>query len=225
MNSIRSKVVFRADGNHLIGLGHIVRCMALADLLKKDFDIIFLCKELAVEQKNEILKSFRLIELNSKDLQDEIGELTNILFKDDILVLDGYSFDLDYQIKVKKTINKLVIIDDLADRKLIGDLVINHGGEFIINKYNLEKGAKLLLGFKYLMLRKEFLQERFTKKIDKKNENVFICMGGADPFNITPKVLKACIDSVFVKKVIVVVGSLFRNFDEIKELLNTNQKV
>ena len=225
MSSIRNKVAFRADGNHIIGLGHIVRCLALADLLKKNFDIIFLCKELAVEQKNMILKSFRLIELKSKNLQEEIGELTNILFKTDILVLDGYSFDLAYQTKVKKMINKLVMIDDFADRKLIADLVINHGGEFIINKYNLEKGAKLLTGFKYLLLRKEFLQERLTRKAEKKNENVFICMGGADPFNITPKVLKACIDSGFVKKIIVVVGSLFRNFDEIKELVNTNTSV
>lgn len=225
MTSIKNKIVFRADGNHKIGLGHIVRCMALADLLKTNFDIVFLCKELAVEQKNMILKSFRLLELNSKNFQDEIRELTDILFTSDILVLDGYSFDLTYQTNVKKMVNKLVMIDDLADRKLIADLVINHGGEFIANNYNLEKGAKLLAGFKYLLLRKEFLEKRPISRLEKKNGNVFICMGGADPFNITSKVIKACIDCGFVKKITVVLGNLFKNLDEIEELVNANTTI
>ena len=226
MISTKNRILFRADGNHTIGLGHVVRSMALADLLKVDFEIVFICRGLPFEQKETIIsKHFRLIELNTKNVQDEIFELENILIANDILVLDGYLFDFPYQIKVKEMVKKLVMIDDLADRKLITDLIINHGGEFIANKYDLETNSKILTGFKYLLVRKEFLQGRSERKRDSKIESVFICMGGADPFNVTPKVLKACIDSKFVKKIVVVVGLAFTNFDEIKEIVNSTTEI
>ena len=38
---MRRKIIFRADGNSEIGLGHIMRCLALAEMLEGDFDMSF----------------------------------------------------------------------------------------------------------------------------------------------------------------------------------------
>ncbi|MDL2143313.1 UDP-2,4-diacetamido-2,4,6-trideoxy-beta-L-altropyranose hydrolase [Flavobacterium tructae] len=225
MISTKDRILFRADGNHIIGLGHITRCMALADMLDNNFEIVFLCRKLTNEQKIIVSKSFSLIELNGDNLQDEIIELENIINKDDIVVLDGYCFDLSYQTKVKTMAKKLVMIDDLAERKIIADLIINHGGEFIKDKYDLESNSELLAGFKYLLVRKEFLKSRFEIKEISKIDTVFICMGGSDPFNVTPKALQATLDCNFVKKIIVVAGNAFMNFDEIHAIASLNKHV
>ena len=43
--NIRKKILFRADGNNNIGLGHLYRLFALAEIYKSNYDVIFLTKE------------------------------------------------------------------------------------------------------------------------------------------------------------------------------------
>lgn len=225
MISTKNRILFRADGNHIIGLGHITRCMALADMLKNNFEIVFICNELTPQQKIIVLKSFSLIELKAANLEQEIIELKNIIWENDIVVLDGYSFDLMYQTKIKAMMKKLVMIDDLADRKIVADIIINHGGEFIVDKYNLEPNSEVLVGFKHLLVRKEFLDARFVSREISKIENIFICMGGSDPFNITPKALLASLGCNFVKKITIVVGNAFLNHDEINRICRLKTQI
>ena len=44
--TLKPKVYIRTDGSPEIGLGHLTRCIALAYMLKKDFAITFVCKEI-----------------------------------------------------------------------------------------------------------------------------------------------------------------------------------
>ena len=50
---MKPKVYIRADGSHDIGLGHLIRCIALAHMLKNDFDITFVCKEIPEKIKSD----------------------------------------------------------------------------------------------------------------------------------------------------------------------------
>ena len=50
----KRKAVFRTDGNDKIGLGHIVRCCALADMLKGEFDNYFYVRSPSREIIKEI---------------------------------------------------------------------------------------------------------------------------------------------------------------------------
>ena len=43
---LNSRIIFRADGNSIIGLGHISRCLALYDILKGTYqEVIFVTRD------------------------------------------------------------------------------------------------------------------------------------------------------------------------------------
>ena len=92
---MKSKILIRADGSPQIGLGHLVRCFALAQMLKVDFEIIFYCRQIPNAMIAEIKsQGFSCIEI------DREGEFLDQLSEDTISVLDGYNFDTDYQRKI-----------------------------------------------------------------------------------------------------------------------------
>lgn len=64
------KVAIRADGGSKIGMGHITRCLALAEELKcEKCDITFITKNIEAVTKKLIEEKFKFIAL--PDLQTE----------------------------------------------------------------------------------------------------------------------------------------------------------
>src|ERR1035437_6003961 len=225
MNFTKHRIFFRADGSSKIGLGHVVRCLALIEMLNRDFECIFLIKDADERIMHLIEKNCKLIELRSSDIHKEVLEVLNIVTGNDIVVLDGYCFNSKYQRSVKSKVSKLVMIDDKADQHYYADLIINHGSSSIENKYSKELYTKVLVGFPYTLLRKEFLASAKLNRVITKVDTAFICMGGSDPFNITLKVLKACIQCDFIKTIFVVTGSAYSNADELLSLINEYKSV
>lgn len=206
-------VFFRCDGNTNIGLGHITRCLALADMLKDDFECIFLVQNPSEAIEKNITQSFQLIQLKEQlDFLQEAEYINNmILIAECIVVLDGYSFKTDYQKIIKSSGCKLVCIDDLHAWHFVADVVINHAGGVKREAYSCEEYTKLCLGTKYALLRKPFLEAaQKARKIETIN-NVFICFGGADIYNLTQKITETCIGSGKFKEIHVVVGSAYTN--------------
>jgi UDP-2,4-diacetamido-2,4,6-trideoxy-beta-L-altropyranose hydrolase len=106
---LKRKIIFRVDGNANIGLGHLVRCMALAEMLRYDFTIHFICHEL--HEKTRAMLESVCQELTI--IKDETESLAKFIASSDIVVLDGYNFNTDYQKQIKNSGCKLVCIDDL----------------------------------------------------------------------------------------------------------------
>jgi len=212
------RIVLRADGNSIIGLGHVIRLLGLFEFIKNEFDCVFLIRKPELKLKHIIGSYCRFLILEGT-LKDEIEELSYLLDSNDIVVLDGYYFDEEYQQYIKSKVHKLVMIDDKAEAYFYADLVINHGGALMKAKYKTEPYTRLLLGTDYLILRNEFLEAALTKRIVTKVDSVFICMGGADPFNITIKALKASIKCDFISRIIVITGSAYSNNDDLKKAL------
>lgn len=222
----RQRIVFRADGNNKIGLGHIMRCLSLAELLKKDFNCLFFVNNPDDEVKQLIESVCNIYSLYCINNMDELESLMSLLYNDDIFVIDGYEFDMEYQRKVKQLIYKLVVIDDKGDKFLHADVIINHGDISVLSNYKTLPGTKIFSGFSYLILRKEFLKAAIAKRQIDKVDTAFICMGGSDPFNITNKALKACLKCSFVKKIIVVTGSLYQYKGELLQIISLlNDKI
>ncbi|GAB3993558.1 UDP-2,4-diacetamido-2,4,6-trideoxy-beta-L-altropyranose hydrolase [Spirosoma daeguense] len=183
-----NQLCFRADGNAQIGMGHVMRCLALADMLKSDFSMRFAIIEPNPEVISLIEKSgLSVCKLSATDSENVFLEQ---IHSDDIVVLDGYSFAESFQLDVRNRAKKLVYIDDLLASRQVADVVINHAGGISEQDYEKESYMQLYLGPHYALLRPEFFRtEGFGTPPD--DGYVFVSLGGADPQNVSLTVLEA----------------------------------
>lgn len=204
------KVYFRADGNATIGLGHVTRCLALADMLGAHFSCIFLIQNPSPALVRQIQENnHHLIPLpETSNYLKEAEEITHQYFSSDsIVVLDGYEFQTDYQRITKSTGCKLVCIDDLHAWHFVADAVINHSGGVRKDQYSCESTTQLYLGTTYALLRKPFLEVMRRDSLVAQKGGLFICFGGSDPENLTLRTIRSAGQTDWITRIIVVVGS------------------
>lgn len=207
-------------------MGHIVRCTALADMLKNDFEIVFILQE-TDEQVLEIIKKTTeniIILPETTDYNSDFQNLFKHLNTGDMVVLDGYNFNKDYQQGIKKTGLKLVYIDDLIAEHQIADVVINQTNDIAKSQYSKESYTQLFLGLKYALLRKPFLKSSLPRKIHK-IEKIFLSMGAADIHNITQKFVEALIHISEVKEINLMLGVVNPHLESINKLIEQNQQI
>lgn len=220
------KVYFRADGNATTGLGHVFRSLALAEMLSDTFDCHFI-----IQNPLEVLETQILNVCNSilkipetTDIIQEANTLVTQFQANEIIVLDGYHFNTAYQRIFKNKDIKVVCIDDNCSYHFVADAIINHAGGIKKWQYHFEKYTKLFLGLKYALLRKPF-REAAKIKIKKPN-NLFICLGGADPKNHTLEVLKKVEQSKETNTCFLVIGGAYIYKSDLEDFLkNTTLKI
>jgi len=112
----KSRVFFRADGSSKIGLGHVIRSLALAEMIEGEFDCSFIIREPLQYLKNQIGKvCANIIELaETTCYTEEAVQISEKFLKSsDIVVLDGYHFNTEYQSILKAKGCYLICIDDI----------------------------------------------------------------------------------------------------------------
>lgn len=195
------KIYFRADASAAIGYGHFVRTLALADMLKDDFDCTFFTCHPTPYQVGEMEKVCPFVTLQEGTHYDEF---LSHLRGDEIVVLDNYFFDTDYQRAIKQRGCRLVCIDDMHDKHYVADVVINHALTDS-NLFDVEPYTKLCLGFDWALLRNPFL-EATRKQRTKEVKNVVICFGGADSLNFTRKFIELFLSEGYGMHISAIVG-------------------
>ncbi len=183
-------------------MGHFFRTLALAEMLKEEFNCIYATKNPNEFQVNEILKicSDYIV---LPDNIDHFNTFLNYLTGNEIVVLDNYYFDTNYQINIKKKGCKLVCIDDLHDKHFVADVIINQAEGINPSLYSCEDYTKIYIGFDYALLRKSFLE--IGETISKNKEFSFIIfMGAADPYNLTNSLFDLLINHEFNKPFILI---------------------
>ncbi|MFK7808007.1 MAG: UDP-2,4-diacetamido-2,4,6-trideoxy-beta-L-altropyranose hydrolase [Saprospiraceae bacterium] len=208
-----TKILFRTDALDGMGLGHLIRCIALADMLKEHFDCVFVIREdsskAAILIKQAAYK-FSIIPVLENHSAEAVWFSNNMLTKNEIVVLDGYAFDTDYQKTVKAKAAKLVCIDDIYAYPFVADVLINHAGDADAEKYETAGYTKLCLGSKYSLLRAPFLKAAKEKRRLGKIETAFVCLGGMDTSNQLISVLGTLIERLpNLRKCIVITGSSY----------------
>ena len=218
-------VCFRVDSSHDIGIGHLMRCLTLADELhEKNHEISFICRELSghlislikypvlILAKNNNLQSDDLY-LNSLDTtQEQDAEQTiEIIPKNtDLLIIDSYALDKIWHDKLRQHTRRIIVIDDLADKQFNCDLLLNQNLGSIPNDYKgkVSNDCVLLLGCDYALLRPEFKKLRQQaverRKSLKEIQNILVSVGGSDINNVTYEILQQ-LDPSF--NVVVVLGA------------------
>lgn len=226
-------MVFRTDASVEIGYGHVMRCLTLADHLKNyKITIQFVCRK-AKGDCIELIRNKGFVVAELPEIDEDIWSYTNENWAIDAdqtiqainhqninaLIIDHYAIDEKWERKLYSWTNKMMVIDDIANRKHLCDILLDQN-DYVkgAERYNLlvPSNCKLLLGVNYCLLRNEFIKQRRNLKPKNSNVNdVLVSFGGSDPTDETTKVLQALL--IFKdKQVHVVVGKGNMNSERIK---------
>lgn len=200
-------------------MGHLVRCSALANMISSEFDISFV----TANTPESVLKKFLPSKFNTETVKDSAD--AEFAQKGDIIVLDHYSFDSEYQNKVKQGNGKVVFIDDLIGFNYNVDMIINQAENVTKDQYKTVGPTKFCLGTNYILLRKPFLKAAKSERDLKKIESVFVSFGGADMDNVSQKAVKALLKFPQLKNIHVLSSSVNENIDKWKSEFNNSEKV
>ncbi|AXM89160.1 UDP-2,4-diacetamido-2,4,6-trideoxy-beta-L-altropyranose hydrolase [Anoxybacillus ayderensis] len=239
------KVVFRVDASFQIGTGHVMRCLTLAEELKKlGHEVIFISRKLkghlcdlirqlgyevyCLPYQNKTrnhcdTKHAQWLETSWEiDAQQTTEIIDTHIKRIDWLIVDHYALDRKWESQLKKYSRGMMVIDDLADREHLCDILLDQN--YYLNfrnryKYLVPLDCKLLLGPKYALLRDEFIELRkeLRHKEDNNIRNVMVFFGGSDPTNETLRTLYALNELEYREvNIDVVVGVSNPRKDEIK---------
>ena len=206
------RLVFRADGNATIGLGHLVRLLALADMVRGLAPGIFVVREPTVTVAQLVAQAgWAIHALPTQPLQAEADTLvTSFLQPSDALVLDGYEFGLAYQQRLRQSGCGLVYIDDLHAWPVVADLLINHSPGVTPADYQAPTTSRLLLGPAFSLLRQPFIAHATPpQQASGDFASALICFGGADPLGLTARTLAALLMLPQVRRIGLLVGAAF----------------
>lgn len=206
----KRKIYFRADASATIGYGHFVRTLALADMLKDDFECTFFTTSPSAYQIGELVKVCAYVPLRE---ESKFEDFLNQLSGDEIVVLDNYFFTTEYMQQIKNKGCKLVCIDDIHNRHFTCDAVLNPA-LLRTSKYDAEPYTKLFLGLEYALLRKPFLA--CAKNIEMEEGRWLLSFGGTDFDNMTEKFLRFLQEDARVKSVTVITGDAYKYIDNLK---------
>jgi UDP-2,4-diacetamido-2,4,6-trideoxy-beta-L-altropyranose hydrolase len=227
------KILFRADGNSVIGLGHLYRLFSLVEIIKDTIDFVFITHKTSV--KSIIPKEYRKVLIPETVNKEEEPKwlAANFSTKEFIIIADGYQFNSVYQKEIKELGYKLLYIDDLAKEYMHADLVINHSPFIKEKHYSKEAYTDLFLGTKYALLRPNFLKIAKQNRIIKKINTAFVCFGGSDPFDLTLKSVKALLKIKQINTIHVILGGAYKyedifclekeNFNTVKTYSNLSE--
>ncbi len=244
------KVYFRTDASTHIGSGHVMRCLTLADILKEQrAETSFICRELPGNLCDHIeSKGYKVFHLpyeknghvpdgnstpysrwfgvDGKTDAEQTNDILNVGDQTDWLIIDHYSIDNRWESKIRSYTSKIMVIDDLANRKHDCDLLLDQNlYEGMECRYDglVPEDCITLVGPKYALLRREFADARKKMKgRDGTVKRILISFGGSDRTNETAKTLEAIgILNMPNVAVDVVVGSANPHKEEIEELCST----
>ncbi|CAN7157002.1 UDP-2,4-diacetamido-2,4, 6-trideoxy-beta-L-altropyranose hydrolase [Paenibacillus sp. LjRoot56] len=115
--------------------------------------------------------------------------------KIDLLVVDHYALDMEWEQQMSYFVNRILVIDDLADRRHVCEMLLDQNLYMNMTQRYLSlvpAHCKLFLGPQHALLREEFYENK--KSLRSRNgsiSNVFVFYGGSDPTNETLKAMKA----------------------------------
>lgn len=217
----------RADANTQIGVGHVMRCLALAEAwVERGGSVTFLTSKLSetlMSRLAEIPAKVIQIQCPYPDIQDVEQTLRAVKTQAGAwLVIDGYHFDEGYQkVFASEGIPTLVLDDGaLLDRFWPVDILLNQNLGAEAQCYRGASYTKYLLGSSYVLLRKAFRQASVKQTYDiRQVRHLLVTLGGGDPDNQTLKVLQALklLNDPHLK-VRVVLGATNPHFDGLKRI-------
>ena len=206
------KVVFRSDAATAIGSGHVMRCLTLAEELRRHgATVTFVCRIRDGDMREAIAeRGFAVLHLNLSDgdgaaratpavagdasWQEDAAQTQSALkaagLEPEWLVVDHYALDRRWEALLRDQSRHILVIDDLANRPHDCDLLLDQNFDSPLHPLYarlVPAAARLLLGTGYALVRREFEQHRACALARRTGQlrRILISMGGTDPANDT----------------------------------------
>lgn len=187
----------RADANQEIATGHIMRCMTIADEIKKQGEevVFFVADDEPLSILRERGFEARVLNSNWKKPADEIDMLAEQV-KDlhiTTVLFDSYSFDAAYFEAFSKKAPEVrtAYMDDLGQETYPVDVLINYNPYYELFEYDRKYTEKTLCltGLMYAPLRPQFadMPIRFLQNFPLK---ILVASGGSDNSGIIPALIR-----------------------------------
>jgi len=226
-------ILFRTDGNSFVGIGHLMRCLSIADSARTlGHETMFIT---AGDEFQSIITSHghRNVVLHSdyRYMDGEIDKVFSILeaqvlINPSVFLLDSYYVTNTYFTSLRefcKLIScKFVYIDDVLSFAYPVDIVVNYNIYGLNRKSEYrrlyaDKGMslpRLLLGTLYTPLRYDF-QNVPDRSVKKKASCVLISTGGADIEHMTTSLIQEVSNYESDQLFHFIIGSMNKDRDKI----------
>ncbi|MBI4825109.1 MAG: UDP-2,4-diacetamido-2,4,6-trideoxy-beta-L-altropyranose hydrolase [Nitrospirae bacterium] len=218
------RILIRTDASPDIALGHLKRCISLAEGLRiKGVEPVFL--SLDDNSAKELLSSFTFESgfINTPiNTGDDADKTLSFMRENDLdsVIFDSYSVDAKYLDTFSKKNFKVICMDDLADRPLPCDMVINGGLGAEELKY---EAPHKLLGINYCILSRPFREpSAYEENTDVRN--VLITMGGIDHYRLSERSMRMLDELPGDFSITVIIGPYYENVKEIEDVAGSIEK-
>lgn len=192
-------LLIRADAGPRMGIGHVMRCLALAQAWQ---DAGGAAEFLTASDAPAVAARLREEGMQVTQATAPAGSAADAAHtasraretRAAWVVVDGYQFDAAYQQSLKRAGLKVLWLDDYGHAgRYCADLVLNQNLQAEESLYaQREAGVRLLLGPQYALLRREFVKWRgWKREIREHATRVMVTAGGTDAGNVTSKVVSA----------------------------------
>jgi UDP-2,4-diacetamido-2,4,6-trideoxy-beta-L-altropyranose hydrolase len=220
------RVAFRVDAGLPMATGHVMRCVTLANALRNQgANCLFLSRPHTGHLMDWIAEQGHgVVALREPDVDtvhglgktegEDAAEVAKVLREapPDWVVTDHYGIGEVWEKAVRPFSQRLMAIDDLANRPHDCDLLLDQNlGKTPAHYGSQVSGAtQVLAGERYALLRPEFLTARRAlarPKMERKDARlqVLLSLGGIDKDNLTESLLRALSQSPLTTQVAVTV--------------------
>ena len=207
-------VAFRVDGGTMLGLGHLNRCLSIADQLShKGIRSIFIISDSSIH-KNIRSHGYEIFKINKSREALMIKKILKIK-NCKILVVDSKRKSVENVLRYLKINVKTVIVDNPKLSKY-ADLIILPGVKEQFGYYPKNS----LVGENYVILGPKFpLKKKF-----KKNGCILTSAGGSDKKNITYRIVFSFSKLKSNFKMLVILGTFYKYEKKIRELIGNDKR-
>jgi UDP-2,4-diacetamido-2,4,6-trideoxy-beta-L-altropyranose hydrolase len=183
-------LLVRTDADAETGLGHVMRCLALAqawqDIGGRVGFALARCTEAMANKLTEEQIDIHWIYAEVASAEDAVQTVEIARRYASSIVIDGYQFCWHYQMQLKQAGKHLLCVDDYCHHgQYCANTILNPNAYAFAEEYlSKATGAQLLLGSRYTLLRREFSTiacEAHQGQIEK----ILVTLGGADSLNLT----------------------------------------
>jgi len=219
-------IVFRFDANQRIGTGHAVRCASLSDRFG---ELGWRCLWAVTAETAAFLGSSlppgRAIIVAGDQADTQLTAIAGKAGRATAIILDHYNLPTGFDQEARQFADRVIWIDDFADRQLDADLVINSTPGIDAASYRqlLPNDAKLLLGGTAAPLRRQFLSARAAalqhSTARSTLKRILIAFGGVDPLDGTSLAIETTCVTMPDADIAVVLGSRAPHLAEVQALV------